>query len=106
MVRRFAFGDQTSSLLCDREGDRMTDDPFALLGLPPSFHVDAEALEQAFLVRARAAHPDFHAQDAAAQERAVEDSSRLNEAYALLKAPIQRAEYLLERLGGPSGADV
>jgi len=84
----------------------MADDPYALFNLPVSFAVDAAALERAFLTKARAAHPDFHAADAAAQERAVDESSRLNEAYAALKAPIRRADHLLDRLGGPSGADV
>jgi molecular chaperone HscB len=83
-----------------------TDDPFSMFGLPVSFAVDAAALEKAFLARARAAHPDFHASDAATQEKAVEETSRLNEAYAILKTPIRRAEYLLDRLGGPSGAEV
>jgi len=81
-------------------------DPFALFSLPASFDVDATALEQTYLAKSRAAHPDFHAADEAAQGQAVEESSRLNEAYTILKTPILRAEHLLDRLGGPSGLEV
>jgi molecular chaperone HscB len=82
------------------------DDPFALFDLPPSFNIDAAALEKSFLAKARAAHPDFHASDAASQDRAADEASKINEAYAMLKSPIRRAEYLLERLGGPTSAEV
>ena len=84
----------------------MPDDPFALFDLPPSFDVDFRTLEKAFLTKARAAHPDFHAANSDEQAAAVEESSKLNEAYAILKHPIRRAEHLLERLGGPSAAEV
>lgn len=81
-------------------------DPFALFDLPLSFTIDAAALERSFLVKARAAHPDFHASDSESQDRASEEASKINEAYAILKTPIRRAEYLLERLGGPTSAEV
>jgi molecular chaperone HscB len=81
-------------------------DPFALFGLPPSFKIDAPALEKAFLVKARAAHPDFHASDAESQDRAADEASKINEAYVILKTPIRRAEYLLESVGGPTSSEV
>src|SRR5690348_13372104 len=77
-------------------------DPFALFNLPLSFTIDAAALEKSFLVKARAAHPDFHASNSESQDRASEEASKINEAYAILRSPIRRSEYLLERLGGPT----
>src|SRR5688500_18276024 len=84
----------------------MPDDPFALFNLPPSFDVDLKLLEKSFLTKARNAHPDFHAAKPESQAEAVEESSKLNEAYAILKSPIRRAEWLLDSLGGPSSAEV
>jgi molecular chaperone HscB len=81
-------------------------DAFAIFELPASFDLDLRALEKSFLTKARAAHPDFHVANSDAQAAAVEDSSKLNEAYAILKNPIQRAEHLLESLGGPTSAQV
>lgn len=84
----------------------MPDDPFALFNLEPSFNLDHRALEKVFLTKARAAHPDFHASSSESQTNAVDESSRINEAYVILKSPIRRAELLLERLGGPTAAEV
>jgi molecular chaperone HscB len=76
------------------------DDPFALLGLPPAFEVDLAALERAFFERSKALHPDRVAGAPAAQRVAALSRSRaLNDAYQLIKKPIPRAEYLLERAG-------
>jgi molecular chaperone HscB len=84
----------------------MPDDPFALFGLIPAFDLDLKSLEKAFLTKARNAHPDFHAANSESQNAAVEESSKLNEAYAILKSPISRAEHLLDSIGGPSSAEV
>jgi molecular chaperone HscB len=75
-------------------------DPFALLGLTPGFDVDLAALERAFFERSKALHPDRVA-GAPAAERvvALSRARALNDAYQLIKKPIARAEYLLERAG-------
>jgi molecular chaperone HscB len=76
------------------------DDPFALLGLSPAFDVDLAALERAFFERSKELHPDRVAGAPAAQRVAALSRSRaLNDAYQLVKRPIPRAEYLLERAG-------
>jgi molecular chaperone HscB len=76
------------------------DDPFALLGLSPAFDVDLAALERAFFERSKELHPDRVAGAPAAQRVAALSRSRaLNDAYQLIKKPIPRAEYLLERAG-------
>ncbi|HEX3765123.1 MAG TPA: Fe-S protein assembly co-chaperone HscB [Kofleriaceae bacterium] len=76
------------------------DDPFALLGLPAAYDVDAAALERAFFERSKAAHPDRVAGASAAERVAALSRSRaLNDAYQLIKKPVSRAEYLLARAG-------
>jgi molecular chaperone HscB len=76
------------------------DEPFALLGLAPAFDVDLAALERAFFERSKELHPDRVASAPAAQRVAQLSRSRaLNDAYQLIKKPIPRAEYLLERAG-------
>ena len=82
------------------------DDPFALLGLTPSYDVDLAALERAFFERSKAAHPDRVAAAPAAERVAALSRSRaLNDAYQLIKKPVSRAEYLLERAGVTIGAN-
>src|SRR5262245_16775358 len=73
---------------------------FDRLGLPARFSVDAAALERNYLARSRAVHPD-HAGDSAA---ALEASAALNEAYAVVRDPFRRADYLIAARGGPSAA--
>ena len=75
-------------------------DPFELLGLAPSFDVDLAALERSFFERSKAVHPDRVA-GAPAAERVVQlsKSRALNDAYQLIKKPVPRAEYLLQRAG-------
>src|SRR3954468_17799076 len=75
-------------------------DHFERLGLPRRFSLAADELERNYLARSRDVHPDF------AGESAMEESSRLNEAYATLRDPFRRAEYLLQLLGGPRAAEV
>jgi molecular chaperone HscB len=78
-------------------------DHFERLGLPRRFSVDPAAVERAYLERSRAAHPDFHATAAPAEQRAsLERTAALNEAYLAVRDPFRRAEYLLTLLGGPS----
>ena len=75
-------------------------DPFALLGLQPSYDVDLAALERAFFERSKAAHPDRVAGAPAAERVAALSRARaLNDAYQMIKKPVPRAEYLLVRAG-------
>jgi molecular chaperone HscB len=75
-------------------------DHFERLGLPRRFSLQADELERNYLARSRAVHPDL------AGEAASEESSRLNEAYATLRDPFRRVEYLLQLLGGPGAKEV
>lgn len=75
-------------------------DPFELVGVAPAFEIDLAALERAYFARSKELHPDRMA-TASAAERVVQltRSRALNDAYALIKNPIARAEYLLARAG-------
>lgn len=75
---------------------------FDRLGLPVKFDIADEALERAYLAWSRELHPDFfHGRDAAAQSLSLKLSASLNDAYATLRDPVRRAEYLLLLRGGP-----
>ncbi|MFL5331166.1 MAG: Fe-S protein assembly co-chaperone HscB [Gemmataceae bacterium] len=75
-------------------------DHFERLGLPRRFALAADELERNYLAQSRTVHPDF------AGESAMEESSRLNEAYTTLRDPFRRVEYLLQLLGGPGAKEV
>ena len=80
-------------------------DPFEVLGLPRRFAVAADEVEARYLARSRQLHPDFHQLAAASEQRAaLELTSVLNEAFAILRDPFKRAEALLALEGGPTAA--
>ncbi len=78
-------------------------DHFERLGLPRRFSVDLALAEREYLARSRLAHPDFHhGLSPAEQADKLAESAALNDAFATLKDPLRRAEYLLGLLGGPT----
>jgi len=77
-----------------------SNDAFGLLGLPAQFDLDPAVIEQAFFDKSKELHPDRFASSPAAERVAALSRSRaLNDAYQVLKKPVPRAEYLLERAG-------
>src|SRR5689334_22567020 len=73
---------------------------FELLGLPPRFRIDGEALDRAYRDLQRAVHPDRYTGAPDTQKRlALQASARANEAYRTLRDPVDRAEYLLSLRG-------
>ena len=89
---------------CESCGAILPPDPradhFAVFGLERRFDVDAGELEARFRERSRKLHPDrFATADARARRAALAHGVQMNEARAVLKDPIRRAEYLLG-LGG------
>ena len=81
-------------------------DHFERLGLPRRFLLDEREVEQQYLDRSRQVHPDFHQLGSSSEQNAsLELTARLNEAYAVLRDPFKRAEYLLALEGGPSASE-
>lgn len=80
------------------------DDPFDILGLPPTFDLDAETIRAAWLARCAHAHPDARPPGGGAHPDAetLRASAALNNARRTLEDPERRADALLLRLGGPS----
>ena len=71
---------------------------FTLFQLEPAFDIDTAALEQTYRSLAARFHPDRHAAASAfEQKQAMMMASAVNEAYRILKNPIDRAAYLLEQ---------
>jgi molecular chaperone HscB len=94
-------------LLEPPEGGRFEDlGPFALLGLPASYEVDAAELRRRLLRLSRQLHPDFFAaRGGEARARAEESTAALNWAHEILSSDLRRADRLIGELGGPSESD-
>lgn len=78
-----------------------TTDPFELLGLPRVFSLAPDAIHAAHLTRAAAAHPDIAGAQMSADE-AANQAAALNRAKDQLLDAENRANVLLELLGGPT----
>jgi molecular chaperone HscB len=73
---------------------------FELFGLPVTFAIDANALDEAYRALQTEVHPDRYAGGSDAERRAAsEQSARINEAYKVLKNPVERGRYLLALRG-------
>ena len=69
---------------------------FTLFGLPETFQIDENALETRYRALAAGCHPDkFASASAFEQKQAVMMAAAVNEAYRILKNPIDRAASLL-----------
>ena len=75
-------------------------DYFTYFGLPRKLWMGMDGLEQEFLQLSWKLHPDnFVNTDEGEREISLQRSSRLNDAYRVLKDPVARVEYLLELEG-------
>ena len=73
---------------------------FALFGLPEAFSLDQEMLEKAYRDIQSQVHPDRFAHAGDAERRAsLQWTTRVNEAFRVLKNPVSRARHLLELHG-------
>ncbi len=80
--------------------DFLSQGAFALFGLPESYRIDLDDLEGRYRRLQRALHPDRHVASGAHERRmAMQMTARLNEAYAALRSPLERARLLLEQRG-------
>jgi molecular chaperone HscB len=68
--------------------------------LEPALSLDADELKRRFYNRSRQWHPDrFSRASSAEQEKALEMTAVLNDAFRTLRDPIARAEYFLKENG-------
>ena len=82
-------------------------DYFDLLGVERCYGIDQAKLTAAFRALTRNIHPDrFSNQPDQVCALSTRLSAELNQAYSVLKDPVQRADYMLEQAGGPSAAQV
>lgn len=77
----------------------MEKDYYLILGVDPN--ASQEEIREAYRFKVFALHPDrFSQADAKVRRRAEEELKAINEAYAVLRDPVRRAEYDLRRAGG------
>jgi len=73
---------------------------YEALGLGLALSLDADDLKKRFYDRSRQWHPDrFSRASSAEQEKALEMTAVLNDAFRTLRDPIARAEYFLKENG-------
>jgi molecular chaperone HscB len=73
---------------------------FELFGLPQSFRVDRQRLDERYRDLQRAVHPDRYVNASDAERRlSAQQATRINEGYQTLKDPLLRGRYLLELAG-------
>ncbi len=81
-----------------------TPDYYEFFDLPRRLAVNPEDLKSRFYTLSRLLHPDRYTRRSEQERRfSLEASSILNDAYRVLKDPIQRAEYVLRQEGFPIG---
>lgn len=77
-----------------------SDNYFQLFGLSPRYVLDNSVLEKTWRELAAKVHPDRYATASPAERRvAMQWASTINEAYRVLKTPLNRARYLCELSG-------
>jgi molecular chaperone HscB len=75
-------------------------DPFATLGIERTFEINLAAVEKTHRELSRTLHPDRHAAGGASERRyALSKAVEVNEAWRIVRDPIQRAEALFALLG-------
>jgi len=78
----------------------LTQNHFALFGLPRRYSIDLAELEQRYREIQMRVHPDKHVNLSDAERRlAMQWSTQVNEAYQTLREPLRRARYLLHLAG-------
>ncbi len=81
-------------------------DYFALFKLERRYRIDPAELDRRFLSLTRNIHPDFFTgKPDEMRGLSVRLTAELNDGYRILKDPVLRAGYLLERAGGAAAAE-
>lgn len=87
-----------SSLAQKQAEQTMVENYFSLLGLETAFDVNLDALEKQYITMQQVLHPDRFL-DKSEKLVALQKTVDVNAAYAVLKKPLSRAEYLLKLEG-------
>lgn len=78
----------------------LSNDYYRIFDLPEDYQIDAAILQQRYRDLQRECHPDRYVGKSPHEQRvAVQYASVVNQAYTVLRSPVQRAQYLLGRLG-------
>ena len=78
----------------------LKDDYFSLFSLSVSYDVDRKLLDSAYRKLQQQFHPDRAAGKSEMEKRiAMQTTAAINQAYSVLKSPLQRAQYLLQLQG-------
>jgi molecular chaperone HscB len=73
---------------------------YEALGLEPKLSLDPDDLKKRFYERSRQWHPDrFSRASQEEQQRALDMTAQLNDAFRTLRDPVTRAEYFLKQQG-------
>jgi len=84
----------------------LTANYFELLDLEQDYQLDLKVLKEKYLELQREVHPDkFASESEKIQREAIQRVSYLNQAYEILKSPLQRAIYLLQISGNDFDPD-
>ena len=71
---------------------------YEVLGLEPKLTLDPADLQKRFYARSRQWHPDkFSRASAVEQQKALDQTALLNDAFRTLRDPVARAEYVLDQ---------
>lgn len=73
---------------------------FSLFSLPETYQLDGEELRDRYRALQQSLHPDRHSGADATQKRmALQYAAMVNDAYRVLRSPVERARYLLKLRG-------
>ena len=80
----------------------LTQNYFEIFSLPKRYTLDRAALDARYRDLQRSVHPDRFASGSDQQRRiSMQQATRINEAYQVLRDPLQRGRYMLELRGVP-----
>lgn len=97
---------QETSLFCRycNTLQRPIPDYYRFFGLERKLRLDPADLQQRFYRMSRLLHPDrYHRRPQTERQYSLEATAILNDAYRVLRDPVERAEYVLKELGFNSG---
>ena len=78
----------------------LASDYFEFFGLAPKLHLDLDQLQKRFYDLSKVLHPDRYQRKSPAEQQYSQDATALlNDAYRVLRDPLQRAEYVLKQAG-------